>query len=165
MMQRRDGLLFVVSAPSGAGKTSLCRALSESLENLVHSVSYTTRKPRTREIEGRDYYFITGERFQEMVRAGDFAEWAQVHSNYYGTSRRVLSDIAAEGIDVILDIDTQGAKQIKERYLRAVFIFILPPSLQVLEERLRNRQSDNEDEIRKRMQRARDEIRDYSHYE
>ncbi len=164
MMQRREGLLFVVSAPSGAGKTSLCRALSESLENLVHSVSYTTRKPRPREIEGRDYYFVTGERFQEMVRAGDFAEWAQVHSNYYGTSRRVLSDIAAEGIDVILDIDTQGAKQIKERYHRAVFIFILPPSLQVLEERLRNRRSDNEDEIRRRMQRAHDEISDYPHY-
>lgn len=164
MMQRRDGLLFVVSAPSGAGKTSLCRALSESLENLVHSVSYTTRKPRPRETEGRDYFFVTGERFQEMVRAGDFAEWAQVHSNHYGTSRRVLDDIAAEGIDVILDIDTQGAKQIKERYPRAVFIFILPPSLQVLEERLRNRQSDNEDEIQRRMQRARDEIRDYSHY-
>ena len=164
MMKRRDGLLFVVSAPSGAGKTSLCRALSESLENLVHSVSYTTRKPRPQETEGRDYFFVTGERFQEMVRAGDFAEWAQVHSNYYGTSRRVLSDIAAEGIDVILDIDTQGAKQIKERYPRAVFIFILPPSLQVLEERLRNRRSDNEDEIQKRMRRARDEIRDYSHY-
>lgn len=164
MKKRREGLLFVVSAPSGAGKTSLCRALSESLENLTHSVSYTTRKPRPQEIEGRDYFFVTGERFQEMVRAGDFAEWAQVHSNYYGTSRRVLGDIAAEGIDVILDIDTQGAKQIKERYPRAVFIFILPPSLQVLEERLRNRRSDNEDEIRKRMQRARDEIRDYSHY-
>lgn len=164
-MKRRDGLLFVVSAPSGAGKTTLCRNLSESLENLVHSVSYTTRKPRPGEIEGRDYYFVAEERFQEMVSAGDFAEWAHVHNYSYGTSKRVLNDISAEGIDVILDIDTQGAKQIKGRYSEAVFIFILPPSIQVLEERLRNRRSDGEDEIRGRMRRAREEIRDYPRYD
>lgn len=164
-MKTKEGLLFVVSAPSGAGKTSLCRSLTDSLGNLTHSISYTTRKPRAMETDGRDYYFVTEERFKDMVKAGDFAEWAQVHANYYGTSKRVLDDMRAEGIDVILDIDTQGAKQIKEKYPAAVFIFILPPSLEILEERLRNRRSDNDEEIKKRMRRARDEIKDYLIYD
>jgi guanylate kinase len=164
-MKRREGMLFVVSAPSGAGKTTLCRALTDSLENLRHSISYTTRKPRPGETDGRDYYFVTEERFRNMVQAGDFAEWAQVHSNLYGTSRRVLNEMRTDGTDVILDIDTQGAGQIKEKCREAVFIFIMPPSLEILEERLRNRKSDNEDEIKKRMRRARDEIRDYTMYD
>ncbi len=161
----RARLLFVVSAPSGAGKTSLCRAITESTENLTHSVSYTTRKPRPGEIDGRDYFFVSEDRFRSMIREGDFAEWAEVHSNLYGTSRRVLDDMITKGIDVILDIDTQGAKQVKSRYGQAVFIFVLPPSLEILEERLRNRKSDNEDEIKKRMLRARDEIKDYRQYD
>jgi guanylate kinase len=164
-MKKKQGLLFVVSAPSGAGKTSLCRAITDSLENLTHSISYATRKPRPGESDGRDYYFVSQERFREMVDAGDFAEWAEVHSNLYGTSRRVLDDMISKGLDVILDIDTQGAKQIKSKYDTAVFIFIMPPSLDILEERLRNRKSDHEDEIRKRMKRAREEIRDYSMYD
>ncbi|HSQ78159.1 MAG TPA: guanylate kinase [Nitrospirota bacterium] len=165
-MNKRDGLLFVVSAPSGAGKTTLCRAVTDSLENLRHSISYTTRKPRAGEIDGRDYYFVAADRFRDMIQAGDFAEWAEVHSNFYGTSRRVLDGMRGEGIDVILDIDTQGARQIKTKYEEpAVFIFIMPPSFEILEERLRNRKSDREDEIRKRMQRAREEIRDYSMYD
>jgi guanylate kinase len=165
-MNRREGLLFVVSAPSGAGKTSLCRAVTVEVENLRHSISFTTRNPRPGELDGRDYYFVTIERFREMIQAGDFAEWAEVHSNYYGTSRRVLDGMRAEGIDVILDIDTQGAKQIKQKYEgQAVFIFIMPPSLDVLEERLRNRKSDHENEIRKRMQRAREEMREYTLYD
>jgi len=155
----------VISAPSGAGKTSLCRAITNSLENLTHSISYATRKPRPGEIDGRDYYFVSPERFQEMVRAGDFAEWAEVHSNLYGTSRRVLDDLIGKGIDVILDIDTQGAKQIKTKYGTAVYIFIMPPSLEILEERLRNRKSDHEDEIRKRMRQALEEIKDCSMYD
>jgi guanylate kinase len=164
-MRKKQGLLFVVSAPSGAGKTSLCRAVTTSLENLTHSISYATRKPRLGEIDGRDYHFVTSERFEAMTRAGDFAEWAEVHSHLYGTSRRVLDDMITKGIDVILDIDTQGAKQIKNKYDAAVFIFIMPPSLDILEERLRNRKSDQEDEIKKRMLRAREEIRDYSMYD
>ena len=164
-MKRKQGLLFVVSAPSGAGKTSLCRAITDSLENLTHSISYATRKPRSGEIDGRDYHFVSQARFQEMVKAGDFAEWAEVHSNLYGTSRRVLDDMIAKGIDVILDIDTQGAKQIKQKYDTAVYIFIMPPSMDILEERLRNRQSDQEQEIKKRMQRAREEIKDYTMYD
>lgn len=165
-MKKKEGLLFVVSAPSGAGKTSLCRALTADLENLRHSVSYTTRNPRPGEIDGRDYHFVSIERFRQMIEAGDFAEYAQVHSNFYGTSRRVLDGMRAEGIDIILDIDTQGARQIKEKYdKQAVFIFIMPPSLEILEERLRNRKSDHEEEIKRRMQRARDEMRDYTSYD
>ncbi len=164
-MNGKQGLLFVVSAPSGAGKTSLCKAITDSLENLTHSISYTTRQPRPGEIDGRDYYFVSPGRFQDMMRSGDFAEWAEVHSNLYGTSRRVLDEMVAKGIDIILDIDTQGAKQIKTKYGHAVFIFILPPSLEILEERLRNRKSDRDEEIRKRMFRAREEIKDYSMYD
>ena len=164
-MTRRDGILFVVSAPSGAGKTTLCTAMTDSLENLTHSISYTTRKPRPGEIDGRDYYFVSEQRFREMMQAGDFAEHAVVHSNHYGTSKRVLLDMIKEGVDVILDIDTQGARQIKDHFDTAVFVFIMPPSMAILEERLRNRKSDREDEIRKRMQRAVDEIRDYGLYD
>jgi guanylate kinase len=165
-MNRVEGLLFVVSAPSGAGKTSLCRAVTSEVENLRHSISYTTRNPRSGEIDGRDYYFVTHDRFRAMIQAGDFAEWAEVHGNYYGTSRRVLDGMRREGIDVILDIDTQGAKQIQQKYGdRATFIFIMPPSMEILEERLRNRKSDHEEEIRRRMQRARDEMRDYTLYD
>jgi len=164
-VKKKEGLLFVVSAPSGAGKTSLCRAITNSLENLTHSISYATRQPRPGEIDGRDYYFVSPERFRDMIEAGDFAEWAEVHSNFYGTSRRVLDDMISKGLDVILDIDTQGAKQIKAKYDSAAFIFIMPPSLDILEERLRNRKSDHEDEIRKRMQRSREEIRDYAMYD
>ena len=164
-MKHREGILFVVSAPSGAGKTTLCKGITDSLENLTHSISYTTRKPRAGETDGRDYYFVTAERFRDMVQAGDFAEYAEVHANLYGTSKRVLDDMIREGIDVILDIDTQGARQIKSHFTTAVFVFIMPPSMAILEERLRNRKSDREDEIRKRMRRAVDEIRDYGLYD
>jgi guanylate kinase len=165
-MTRRDGILFVVSAPSGAGKTTLCAAITDSLENLTHSISYTTRTPRPGEVDGRDYYFVTEERFKAMMLSGDFAEHAVVHSNHYGTSKRMLLDnLIKEGVDVILDIDTQGARQIKDHFHTAVFIFIMPPSMAILEERLRNRRSDREDEIRKRMQRAVDEIRDFAFYD
>ena len=164
-MKRTRGMLYVVSAPSGAGKTSLCRAITDSLEDLTHSISYTTRKPRNGEIDGRDYHFVSQERFQAMINAGDFAEWAEVHANLYGTSRRMLDDMISKGIDIILDIDTQGAKQIKSKFNSAVFVFIMPPSLDILEERLRNRKSDHEEEIKKRMRRAREEIRDYAQYD
>lgn len=164
-MNKRQGILLVVSAPSGAGKTTLCKAITESMENLTHSVSYTTRRPRPGELDGRDYYFVTEERFRSMTDAGDFAEYANVHSNLYGTSKRVLNEMVSEGIDVILDIDTQGARQIRNAYPTAVFIFIMPPSLPILEERLRGRKSDPEEVIRLRMSRAIEEMRDYSLYD
>ena len=165
MTNRKEGLVFVVSAPSGAGKTTLCRAVTDSLESLKHSISYTTREPRPGEKDGRDYFFVTEEKFRSMVRAGDFAEWAEVHSHLYGTSRKALDDMVLNGIDVILDIDTQGAMQIKKTYDRAMFLFILPPSLEILEERLLNRQSDDREEIKKRMRRAHEEIREYAMYD
>ena len=165
MTNRKEGLVFVVSAPSGAGKTTLCRAVTDSLESLKHSISYTTREPRPGEKDGRDYFFVTEEKFRSMVRAGDFAEWAEVHSHLYGTSRKALDDMVLNGIDVILDIDTQGAMQIKKTYDRAMFLFILPPSLKILEERLHNRQSDDREEIKKRMRRAHEEIREYAMYD
>lgn len=164
-MNKRRGILLVVSAPSGAGKTTLCKAVTESTENLTHSVSYTTRQPRPGELDGRDYYFVTEERFRAMVAADDFAEHARVHSNLYGTSKRVLNDMVSEGVDVILDIDTQGARQIRSAYPAAVFVFVMPPSLAILEERLRNRKSDREEDIRNRMKRAIEEIREYSLYD
>ena len=165
MTTRKEGLVFVVSAPSGAGKTTLCKAITDSLGNLRHSISYTTRRPRPGEKDGRDYFFVTEEKFRGMVQAGDFAEWAEVHSNLYGTSRQALDHIVSKGIDVILDIDTQGAKQIRKTFEKAMFLFILPPSLAVLEERLRNRRSDDGEEIKKRMQRAHEEIREYAMYD
>jgi guanylate kinase len=165
MIPRKAGLVFVVSAPSGAGKTTLCEAITRSLENLKHSISYTTRGPRPGENDGRDYFFVTEEKFRSMVQAGEFAEWAEVHSHLYGTSRQALDHMVSNGIDVILDIDTQGAKQIRKTYEKAMFLFILPPSLAVLEERLRNRRSDDGEEIRKRMRRAHEEIREYAMYD
>jgi guanylate kinase len=164
-VKTNEGMLFVVSAPSGAGKTTLCKAITESLENITHSISYTTRRPRPGEIDGRDYYFVSEQRFQEMIDAGDFAEYARVHGNFYGTSKRVLQAMVREGIDVILDIDTQGARQIKASTGPAVFIFIMPPSMAILEERLRNRKSDQEEEIQRRLRRAADEIREYQMYD
>ncbi len=165
MITRKEGLVFVVSAPSGAGKTTLCKAITGSLENLRHSISYTTRRPRPGENDGRDYFFVTEEQFRSMVQAGDFAEWAEVHSHLYGTSRQALDHMVSNGTDVILDIDTQGAKQIKKTYEKAMFLFILPPSFAVLEDRLRNRRSDDGEEIRKRMRRAHEEIREYAMYD
>jgi guanylate kinase len=165
MINRKEGLVFVVSAPSGAGKTTLCKAITESLKNLRHSISYTTRHPRPGEKDGREYFFVTEKKFRSMVQAGDFAEWAEVHSHLYGTSRQALDQMVSNGIDVILDIDTQGAKQIKKTYAKAMFLFILPPSFAVLEERLRNRRSDNGEEIKKRMRRAHEEIKEYAMYD
>ena len=164
-MKSREGILLVVSAPSGAGKTTLCKAITEQLDGLTHSISYTTRRPRPGEVDGRDYYFVTEQRFQEMIDAGDFAEHARVHSNYYGTSKCVLDDMVRRGIDVILDIDTQGARQIKNTWSKAKFVFIMPPSMAILEERLRNRKSDHDAEIAKRLRRATAEIADYRMYD
>ncbi len=161
----RRGRLFVVSAPSGAGKTTLCQAVSGGLAGVKHSISYTTRRARAGEENGRDYWFIGRDEFDARVRRGAFLEWAEVHGNLYGTSREdVESDLSA-GTDVILDIDTQGASQVRKAGLPAVHIFVLAPSLEVLEARLRNRNSEPEEEIKRRLSRAIDEIRDLPSYE
>jgi guanylate kinase len=159
------GSIFIVSAPSGAGKTTLCKKLIETTKGITHSVSYTTRKPRKGETDGKDYFFVSEQEFMSMVKSGEFLEWAEVHGNLYGTSKRHIQEIINTGTDVILDIDTQGAKQIRDSGIEATFIFILPPSLKVLEERLRNRGTDPEETIRRRLQQAKKEISDYRIYD
>ncbi len=157
-------LMVVVSAPSGAGKTSLCQEAARRLPRLVHSVSYTTRAPRPDERDGRDYHFVDAATFQRMIEAGDFAEWATVHGHLYGTSRLLLEKQFADGLDVILDIDTQGAATLERVYPEGVFIFVVPPTFAMLEERLRQRRTDSEEEIRRRLARATEELLQYRKY-
>lgn len=160
----RKGLLIVVSAPSGAGKTTLCKEISRVLPNLQHSISYTTRKPRPNETDGVHYFFVTQEKFNKMIKDKEFAEWAVVHGNLYGTSKKQLSEMMNRGIDVILDIDSQGAMQIKENWGDGVFIYILPPSFDDLRRRLTERNSDATNEIKKRLENAKKEIPYYKRY-
>jgi guanylate kinase len=153
--------LFVVSAPSGAGKTSLVRALLSERPNLVVSVSHTTRKPRLHEVEGRDYYFVTPERFEELIRQGAFLEHARVFDNFYGTGAAQVSDRLKAGQDVILEIDWQGAQQVRAKLPECVTIFILPPSRVALQQRLRERRTDSDEAIARRL---RDAVSDMAHY-
>jgi len=155
---RRRGALFVVSAPSGAGKTTLCREARLRLPDLAYSVSYTTRAPRPGEIEGTDFCFVSEARFTELRDRGELAEWATVHGNLYGTRASVLEESLRAGRDILLDIDTQGAAQLRRRYPEAVLIFIVAPSMAELEQRLRERRSDADREIARRLARAREEI-------
>jgi len=153
------GRRFILSAPSGAGKTTLCRALLDRLPNLRYSVSHTTRSPRPGEQNGVDYFFISADEFQKRLEADRWAEWARVHDNFYGTSADFLESQAAAGRDVLLDIDVQGAKQILARYPEhTIAIFIMPPSLAVLQQRLTGRSADSPAEIEKRLRNAADEI-------
>ncbi|HWR59448.1 MAG TPA: guanylate kinase [Thermodesulfovibrionales bacterium] len=165
MSKKHRGNLFIVSAPSGAGKTSLCQKLTAVLPNIRHSVSFTTREPRKGEVNDRDYTFLSEGEFMRMVDAGEFAEWARVHGNLYGTSKKRLEELRDEGINVILDIDTQGAKSIRKTYNDGVFIFILPPSTAALRERLEKRMSNPPEEIALRLKRASEEIEDYKLYD
>ena len=160
----RQPLVVIVSAPSGAGKTSLCGEAARRLPRLVHSVSFTTRAPRADEQDGRDYHFVDEPTFRKMIQAGDFAEWAMVHSHLYGTCRGLLEKQFSEGLDVILDIDTQGASILRLIYPLGVFIFVVPPTFALLEARLRQRQTDSEEEIRRRLARAREELRHFREY-
>lgn len=162
---KKTGNLFVVSAPSGAGKTSLCRMLCERIAGIEHSVSYTTREPREGEKNDVDYTFIDKQGFLEMADKGEFLEWAEVHGNSYGTSTTRINETKSGGIDVIMDIDTQGARQLMNKDIDAIFIFVLPPSLDELQSRLEGRNTDSGKVISKRLLRARDEIRDYNKYE
>jgi guanylate kinase len=154
-----------VSAPSGAGKTTLCREVRAFLPDLAYSVSYTTRRPRPGEVDGVDFHFVTESAFAELGDAGRFAEWAQVHGNLYGTHAGTLERALAEGRDVLLDIDTQGARQLRARYPEAALIFIIAPSMAELEQRLRERRSDGEGEIKRRLDRAREEIQLWRRYD
>jgi len=160
----RQPLIVVVSAPSGAGKTTLCQEAARRVPRLVHSVSYTTRAPRLDEQDERDYHFVDEATFRKMIEAGDFAEWAAVHGHLYGTSRLLLEKQFAEGLDVILDIDTQGAAILRRVYPGAAFVFVVPPTFALLETRLRQRRSDPQQEIRQRLARAREELQHYREY-
>jgi guanylate kinase len=165
MVRKRRGNLFIVSAPSGAGKTSLCQKLTSVVPNIRHAVSYTTRPPRKGEVNDRDYTFVSEEEFRRMIRNGGFAEWAKVHGHLYGTSKKRLEELREAGTDVILDIDTHGAKEMRVHYDDGVYIFILPPSMDALRERLEKRMSNSPEEINLRMKRASEEIKDYKSYD
>jgi guanylate kinase len=154
----QPGRLFVVSAPSGAGKTTLCRAARNRLPDLVYSVSTTTRKPRTGEKEGRDYFFVSETQFREGIDTGRWLEWAKVHDNYYGTSARLVTGHLIAGQDVLMDIDVQGAQQVVHHYPDAITIFIAVPSLAVLRQRLMARGLDDTAVIAKRLKNARTEM-------
>ena len=161
----REGVLYVISAPSGAGKTTLCKEIIDIFPNLRHSVSYTTRPPRTGEVHGRDYFFVGQDEFSRMVGAGEFAEWAEVHGNFYGTSLATLNECRSQGVDLILDIDCQGARQLKGRFEGGVYIFVLPPNIGELRRRLDNRSSDSEEVIQRRINNAAGEIKESRWYD
>lgn len=162
-MERR-GLLFVVSAPSGAGKTTLCGEIISVVPGIRPSISYTTRKPRPGEEHGREYFFVEEPVFQAMVERHEFAEWAPVYGNMYGTPRAALTEMMEQGTDVLLEIDTQGAMQIKKKFDDGVYIYILPPSIDALRTRLQQRGSDSAEEIQRRLQKAREEVWSYREY-
>lgn len=154
-----SGNLFVISAPSGAGKSTIIKALKERIEGLGYSISHTSRKPRGNENDGIDYHFLKKETFRSMIDAGAFVEWAQVYDDLYGTSFSSLDEQTASGLDVLLDLDTQGAKNIKKHFKNSVLIYVLPPSLDVLEKRLMARGTDDETVIKSRMKKTSNEIK------
>ena len=159
-MQNTDfpGNLYVVAAPSGAGKSSLVRALMEVDSGVRASISHTTRAPRGQEVDGREYHFVDTERFAQMAADGQFLEWAQVHGNRYGTSRKAVIDRLAKGEDALLEIDYQGALQVKQIFPQAVLVFVMPPSWEELRARLERRGEDSTDTIEQRLVNARTEL-------
>lgn len=160
-----SGTLYIVTAPSGAGKTSLVKALLERARGIEVSVSYTTRAPRTGEQNGVNYHFVDVPTFERMVREGAFLEHANVFGNYYGTARQTVADKLAQGVDIILEIDWQGAQQVRKLFPGAIGIFILPPSRAVLESRLRNRKTDSDEVIARRLSEAKTEMSHHAEFE
>ncbi len=158
MTRKIPPLLLIVSSPSGAGKTTLCTRLLLEFQNVTFSISHTTRRPRPGEVDGKDYHFVDTPTFEAMVARDQFIEWAHVHGNRYGTARSEIERAATTGIDLIFDVDFQGAKQIKHQYPDAVGVFILPPSITELERRLTARGTESPDSLKRRFQAALDEI-------
>jgi len=156
---------LVISGPSGAGKTTVCNELLVRVEGLRPSISWTTRKPRPGEVNGREYFFTDPATFQEMVRGDEFAEWAAVYGHFYGTPKKPLSEMVEQGVDMLLEIDVQGAMQIKKKFPDAVTVYLLAPSIAELRARLVRRASDTPEEISRRLRQARDEIRHYHDYD
>jgi guanylate kinase len=158
--------VFIISAPSGSGKSTLVSRIRRAVPNLEFSISYTTRKPRGAEQNGREYFFVSREEFREMIRKDEFLEYATVfETDYYGTAQRFLRVAEEEGNDLLLDIDVQGAAQIKKKLPAAISIFVLPPNRSALEQRLRSRGQDSEEKIQRRLEEARREIENYDKYD
>ncbi|MCA9654224.1 MAG: guanylate kinase [Myxococcales bacterium] len=164
--RKARGLLLVVSSPSGAGKTTLCNRLRDEFPNLGFSVSYTTRPPRPGETDGVEYNFVTQPTFQEMIARDEFAEYAMVHGNMYGTSAKRVGEVIETGRDLLFDIDYQGGRQLRHKFPEdVVLVFILPPSIRELERRLRGRGTDSNEVIERRVRVAREELRHYDEYD
>ena len=157
--------VFIISAPSGSGKSTLVSRLLGQVPGLMFSISYTTRKPRGAEVDGQSYHFVSREEFEKMLARNEFLEWAEVFGEYYGTHRGILEDAQAKGKDLVLDIDVQGARQLKGQIPVAVTVFILPPSRQILEQRLRARGEDRNEVIERRLRDAAKEIENYNRYD
>lgn len=164
-MKKNQGILFIVSGASGTGKSTLCRAMVGVFPNLRFSVSHTTRPQRPGDREGRDYFFIAPQPFQAMIDRGEFVEWAQVYGHRYGTSKRMLETAREEGQDLILDVDGQGARQLRDQNIPGAFVFILPPSLGELKRRLMNRKTEGKESLEERLKKARAEIADSRWYD
>lgn len=161
---QRQGILFVISGPSGAGKTSLCNQLVTRIPRLRFSISCTTRPHRSGEVDGQDYAFVSKDTFQKMIDAKEFLEWAEVYGHLYGTHRTATAQTLTEGIDLLLDIDEQGAMQLKKTFQKGVFIYLLPPSWDELQTRLQTRGLDSQESIQMRLNRARDEMQHFRQY-
>ena len=157
--------VFIISAPSGSGKSTLVHRLLQSVPGLTFSISYTTRPPRPTEINGIDYIFISRPEFEDRLARGEFLEHAEVFGNYYGTNRGTFEQAAHEGKDLVLDIDVQGARQLKVAIPEAISVFVLPPSREILEQRLRSRSQDSEEVIQRRLRGAAEEVRNYTQYD
>ncbi len=162
--RNQNGLLIVISGPSGAGKGTVCKALLNNMGNIRISTSITTRKPRTGEIEGINYYFADEEKFKRMVKNDELLEYAKVYDNYYGTPKKRVMELLNKGIDVILEIDIQGALKVKSKFPEGVFIFILPPSMEELKKRINKRGTETEEEVAKRFSASYEEINNISKY-
>src|ERR1044071_2154130 len=159
------GTLFVVSSPSGGGKGTIIRHVLDVVPNLSYSVSFTTRAPRNNELNGREYFFVSRQVFEEMVAAGEFLEWACVHGNFYGTSRRQIIEETGTGADIILEVDVQGAASVRQLLMDSVSVFILPPSYEVLRQRLIARGTDSPEELEVRLRNAPEELKQYSSFD
>jgi guanylate kinase len=164
-MMAPKGLFIVVSAPSGAGKSSICQRLLALCPEMQFSVSYTSRPPRPNEVDGQDYHFISREAFQTRIAQGEFVEWVENFNHYYGTSLRQMNETLAQGADLLLDIEPRGAKTVKENFKDGVFVFVLPPSLEELGDRLKKRGHESDEAIQTRFSQAASEIKEVSWYD
>ena len=165
MVIDKKGMMFVLSSPSGVGKTTLTKKLAENNSQFVISISYTTRKPRPNEIDGKDYHFVTSKKFNDLIKKNEFYEYAEIFDNYYGTHKKTVNELLSKNKDVLFDIDWQGTKQLKKiKDLNIVTIFILPPNIKILKDRLLNRHEGQEKLIEKRMNKFQEEISHWNEY-